>query len=129
MKSIWYGGADPVKLSLEEGASPICEQVWDHLGPIVNSVVPKMKLLLSCFGVRPELISPICQGLDLVDLLEMYLSIVPKHLVGTAGKTEDGMEDGDEPSKKQSSGKAKSSENTLPPILEKIQFLHGETVS
>ena len=46
--------------------------------------------------MRLQSISPICQGFDLVlDLHEMYFSIVPKNLGGTAEETEHGMEDGD----------------------------------
>ena len=77
---MWRGSVIPVKVSWEKGARSICEQVQDQLGPI-SSIVPKMDLLLSCFGLRLELMSPICQGFDLIlDLLEMYLWIIPKDL-------------------------------------------------
>ena len=63
-----------------------------------------------------------------LDLPKIYLSIVPKDLGDTAEENEDGMENGDELSKKPLPGNAKSSGNTLPSLGETVQLLHKETV-
>ena len=66
---------------------------------------------------------PVCGGFDMVlDLVEVCISIVPKDQGGTAKETEDDMEDGDEPSKKPSSGTAKSFGNTHPSLEKTIHF-------
>ena len=62
-------------------------------------------------------------------LLEMYLSIVQKDKGSTAEENEVGKEDGDELSKKPSSGRAKSSGNALPSLEETKQLLHRKAVS
>ena len=74
----------PVDLAFGEADEAVVDQLWVEVGIIINSLAVRMEALLSCFVLRAEERSPFLRHFNSPsDLLEVYLTFVPRDLGGT----------------------------------------------
>ena len=86
----------PVDVAFREEDDPVVDQLWLEVGPVINSMVVRMKALLNCFGVRAEEQSPFLRHFATpTELLDVYLTFVPRDHGGTDSSNDDNDEDTD----------------------------------
>ena len=86
----------PVDVAFGEEDDPVVDQLWLCVGPVINSMVVRMKALLNCFGVRAEEQSPFLRHFATpTELLDVYLTFVPRDHGGTDRSNGDNDEDTD----------------------------------
>ena len=120
-------GADagPVKLLFGDTDDAVVDQLWDAVGPIINSTFPRMQGLLNRFGVRSEDMSPFLRHFNSPsDLLSVYLTLVPPGIVGGTG-CDDAVDDDEVEAMIAAAARVDSEDGDLTTLSEAIGLVMG----
>jgi len=119
----------PVGLTFGDADDSAVDQLWTAVGPIINSVVGRMKALLNRYGVKSEDMSPFLKHFNSPsDLLEVYLTLVPRGVEG--GSASDDTTDIDEvEAVSAESAPVTSEDGNLDSLAEAIRLVMGDTSS